>query len=92
MNGYFEKINGSKYLKLVPNNESKEKIKKYEELWSKVKDLIRLIDKKSDDYDEKYIEIKFNSDDELPLNKGIEIPTMATADFYENNKSWFLWK
>ena len=33
--------------------------------------------KKSDDYDEKYMKIKFNSDDELPLNKTIEIPTMT---------------
>ena len=31
---------------LVPTNESKEKIKKYEELWSKIKDLIRLITQK----------------------------------------------
>ena len=28
VNGYFEKINGNKYLTLVPTNESKEKIKK----------------------------------------------------------------
>ena len=26
MNGYFEEINGNKYLRLVPTNESKEKI------------------------------------------------------------------
>ena len=32
---------------------------------------------KSDDYDEKYMKIKFNLDDELPLTKMIEIPTMA---------------
>ena len=32
MNGYFEKINGNKYLTLVPANESKYKIKKYEEM------------------------------------------------------------
>ena len=32
MNGYFEEINGNKYLTLVPTNKSKEKIKKYEEL------------------------------------------------------------
>ena len=43
VNGHFEEINGNKYLTLVPNNESKEKIKKYEELWSKMKDSIRLI-------------------------------------------------
>ena len=28
VNGYFEEINGYKYLTLVPTNESKEKIKK----------------------------------------------------------------
>ena len=28
MNGYFEEINGKKYLTLVPTNENKEKIKK----------------------------------------------------------------
>ena len=29
------------------------------------------ITKNSDDYDEKYMKINFNSDDELPLNKTI---------------------
>ena len=43
--GYFEEINGNKYLSLVSAIESKEKIKKYEELWSKIKDLIRSITK-----------------------------------------------
>ena len=65
------------------------KIKKYEELWSKIRDLIRSMNKNSDDYDEKYMKIKFNSDDELPLNKTIEIPTMTIvvrAVFHENNK------
>ena len=51
MKGYFEEINGNKYLTLVPTKKSKEKIKKHEELWSKVRDLIRLIIKNSDDYD-----------------------------------------
>ena len=32
VNGYFEEINKSKYLTLVPTNNGKEKIKKYEEL------------------------------------------------------------
>ena len=77
MKGYSEEINGNKYLTLVPTNENKEKIKKYEELWSKIRDLIRSITKNSDDYDEKYMKIKFNSDDELPLNKTIEIPSMT---------------
>ena len=76
VNGYFQEMNGNKYLTLVTTNENKEKIKKYEELWSKVRDLIRLITRNLDDYDEKYMKIKFNSDDQLPLNKTIETPGM----------------
>ena len=54
VNGYFEEINGTEYLTLVPTNESKEKIKKNEELFIKIRDLIRSINKNSDDYDEKF--------------------------------------
>ena len=55
----------------------------------KLEDLIRSITKNSDDYDEKYAKIKFNSDDELPLNKMVDIPTIkifVRAIFLENNK------
>ena len=48
-----------------------------------------MITKISGDYDEKYIKTKFNSDDQLPLNKTIEISTMARVVrviFLENNK------
>ena len=53
-------------------------MKEYEELWSKTKDLIRLITKSSDGYYEKYIKIKFNSYDKLPLNKTIETAIIIT--------------
>ena len=89
MNRYFEVINGNRYLTLVPTNESKEKTKKYEEPLIKIRTLVRLITKNLDDYDEKYITSKFGSDDELPLNKRIEIPIMTIvvkAVFHENNK------
>ena len=89
MNRYFEVINGNRYLTLVPTNESKEKTKKYEEPLIKIRTLVRFITKNLDDYDEKYITIKFGSDDELPSNKRIEIPIMTIvvrAVFHENNK------
>ena len=73
----------------VPTNENKEKIKKYKELWIKTRDIIRSRTKNSDDYDEKYMKIKFSLDDELPLNKTIEISSMiilVRAIFLENNK------
>ena len=63
--------------------EKKKKIKN-EELGSKIKDLIRSIIKRLDGYDEKYMKIKFNSDDELPPNEKIETPT--TIRIFENNK------
>ena len=70
---------------LVPTNQSKEKVEKYEEICSKIGDLT----KKLDDYDEKCMKIKFNSDDELPINKAIEIPSIIIVVrifFFENNK------
>ena len=43
----------------------------------------------SNDYDEKYVKIKFSLDDKLPLDKMIEIPKMTIAvkaAFHKNNK------
>ena len=89
VNRYFKEINKNKYLTLVPTNKSKEIIKKYEELWSKIRYLIKSVTKNSDNYDEEYMKITFNSDDELSLNKMIEIPCMiiiVRAVFHENDK------
>ena len=38
---YFKEISKNKYLKLVPTNESKDTLKRYEELWAEIRDLIR---------------------------------------------------
>ena len=50
------------------------------------------ITENSDDYGEKYMKIKFSSDNEQPLNKTIKIPSMivvVTSFFIENNKIVF---
>ena len=52
-----------------PTDKSKDTLKRYEEIWNKMRDLIRSITKNSDYYDEKYMNIKFNSDDDLHLRK-----------------------
>ena len=91
VNGYFEWLNQSKYFTIVPTNESKEEIEKYEELWSKIRDLIRSVTKNWDDYDKKYMKIKLNSDDKLPLNKNIKISSMlifVRAIFLENDEHY----
>ena len=58
VNEYFEEITKIKYLTLVSTNESKEVIKKYEELWSKISYLTSSITKNSDDYNKKYMKIR----------------------------------
>ena len=55
-------------MKVIQNMKLK-KNWKYEDLWIKIRDLIRSIIINSDGYDGKYMKIKFNSDDELPLIK-----------------------
>ena len=42
-----------------------------------MRDLFRSITKNVDHYDEKCVKIKFDSDDELPLNKTVKIPVMT---------------
>ena len=57
-------------------------MKKTEELWCNIRDLIRIITKKSDDYDKKCMKIKFNTDVKWPLNKAKEIPSMMGRDSF----------
>ena len=89
VNGYFEENNGNKYLRLVADNDIKEEIRKYKKLWIEIRDLTRSVTKNSDDYDEKYMKIKFNSHNELPPNKTTETSKMtivARVAFHENSK------
>ena len=51
----------------------KAKKKKKRKLRSQIKDRIIKITNNAYDYDEKYMKIKFNSDDDLPLNKTLEL-------------------
>ena len=55
----------------------------------KIRDLIRSKTKNSEDYNEKYMKIKFNLDGELTLNKAIQILSIiivVRSVFHENNK------
>ena len=44
-------------------------MEKYEELWTKIKDVIRSKTNNSNKYDEKYMKIKIISDYDSPLKK-----------------------
>ena len=69
INGYIEESTRKNYLTLVSTDEHKDALKIYEELWNKIRGIIRLVTNISSDYDVKYMKIKFNSDDDLPLKR-----------------------
>ena len=74
-----EEKNGNKYLIFDDFvNENKEVLKKYNEVWDGIKNEIKAINGseynfiEENDYGKEYMEIKFNSDDNLPSNKPLK--------------------
>ena len=61
VNGCIEESSGNKYLKLVNTDKSRDTLKKYEELLSKIIDIIKSITNNTNNFDEKFMKIKFNS-------------------------------
>ena len=58
-------------------------------MWSRIRYITKSITKNLDDYDKKYMKIKFDLDDDLPLNETTEIYNViivVRAIFYENKK------
>ena len=59
-------------------NENKELLKKYENVWDGIKYEIKTINGgKENDYGKNYMKIKFNSDNDLPLNKPLKFHAMT---------------
>ena len=70
VDGYIEENNGNKYLTFASTDKNKKVLEKYAKLWNEIKYYIQTINAgKSGEYDKYYLKIKFNSDDDLPLNK-----------------------
>ena len=67
--GYIEEKNGNKYLIFDSVDENKEVLKKYADVWDGIKNKIKAINGgKENNYEKDYMKIKFNSNDDLPLN------------------------
>ena len=72
--GYNEEKNGNKYLIFASTDKNKEVLEKYTKLWDEIKYLIKTInDGKEGEYEKDFMNIKFNSDDNLPLNKTLKL-------------------
>ena len=76
--GYIEEKNGNKYLIFDSVDENKEVLKKYADVWDGIKNKIKAINGgKENEYGKDYIKIKFDSDDDLPLNKPLKFHAMT---------------
>ena len=76
-NGYIEEINENEYLVFDSTNENKELLKKYNDVFNGIIDKIKKISNNECDYEKDYMKIKFNSDDDLPLNKPLKFHLMT---------------
>ena len=70
--GYIEEKESNKCLIFDSTDENKELLKKYNDVFDGLIDEIRKIDNDWLEYTKDYTKIKFNSDDNLPLNKPLK--------------------
>ena len=67
VDGYIQESNGNKYLTLASTDQRKEVLTKQTELWDGIKYLIKTMNGDQDEAGK--MKIRFESDDNLPLNK-----------------------
>ena len=75
--GYIEEKGVNKYLVFDSTDENKELLKKYNDVWNGIKNKIEEVSSGECDYEKDYVKIKFNSDDDLPLNKPLKFHNMT---------------
>ena len=88
VDGYIEENNGNKYLTFASTDKNKKVLEKYTKLWNEIKHHSQTINSgKSGEYDKDYMKIKFNSNDDLPLNKilKLHILTIVVRSFFEED-------
>ena len=77
VNGYIEEKGMDKYLVFDSTDENKELLKKCNDVFNGIRDKIKEINSNECDYEKDYMKIRFNSDDDLPLNKSLTFRLMT---------------
>ena len=73
--GHIQEKNGNKYLVFDSTAKNKEELKKYVELWDGIKNEWQMTINAGEagEYGKHFIKIKFDTDDDLPLNKLLKL-------------------
>ena len=80
IDGFIEEKNGDKYLNISSAGKNVEVLKKNSEVEGVIRDCIEKINE--EEYEKDYIKIKFDSDDDIPLNKQLSFPTITDGKYY----------
>ena len=92
VDGHIEEKNGSKYLVFDSTDENKEVLKKYRELWYGIKNEIETINSgKKVEYGKNFMKVKFNTDDNLPLNEPLKLHllTIIVRCLFEEDSKFY---
>ena len=92
IDGFIEEKQASKYLNISLTDSNSEVLKKYAEIWSGIKYQIKKINNgKLGEYGKGYMKIKFNSDDDLQLNKMLKfrILTIIIRTIFEEDGKYY---
>ena len=75
--GHFKEIDGDKYL--IISSENSDIMQKYQDIFDETKEIIKRINDYSQPikYDDNYMKIRFDTDDNIPLKKIIYFPTIS---------------
>ena len=88
VDGYIEGNDGIKYL-VFASTEKKETLKNYRTLWEETKRQIEVInDDEPIEYRKDFMKIRFESDDDLPLDKTFNVVGMIIVAASVLEKKW----
>ena len=75
--GYIEEKGVNKYLIFDSTDQNKKLLRECDDIWNGIGDKIKEVSSGECGYEKDYIKIKFNSDDNLPLNKPLKFHNMT---------------
>ena len=67
----------NKYFIFDSTDANKKLLKKYSDVWNGIQNKIEEVSSGKCDYEKDYMKIKFNSEDDLPLNKPLKFHNMT---------------
>ena len=80
IDGYFEKINGVKYLSIADTIRNNYVFKKYKQVFDGIKYHIKKIDNSNGEYQTDYKKIRFSiQNDDIPLNNVLHFSTIIVT-------------